>query len=455
MVDRAQGRLKPRVAVIGGGWAGCAAALALADGGCHVTLLEAGATLGGRARRVRSDGFLLDNGQHLLLGAYQETLQAIERAHGTDSLPITLKPLALVPFSDRQANALRLEARSWPPPFGLLAGLLLARGLSIAERIATVRAFARWRRASFRCGRRTTVADLMDGVPEAAATRLWTPLCLAALNTAPERASGQIFLNVLKAAFDGDADASKLVVTVGDLAALFPDAAMRSLTAQGHDVITGAAARIAGFTPTGPEIVTAQGVHRPIAAVVAVGPHQLARAFTNEIASADADMAHAVAVVNELEWEPIVTVYLGYEQLVSLPPGLVRLDDNPGQWIFDRRDVLERPEGTAPALASLFSVVISARGPHESLDRRALVAAVDEQLKRLRPSWPTLAWSQVITEKRATYSCTPAAFRPVVGRLRAGVYLAGDYTDADLPATLEAAVRTGNAAAAMVVRDIY
>jgi len=160
-------------------------------------------------------------------------------------------------------------------------------------------------------------------------------------------------------------------------------------------------------------------------------------------------------VVNELEWEPIVTVYLGYEQLVSLPPGLVRLDDNPGQWIFDRRDVLERPEGTAPALASLFSVVISARGPHESLDRRALVAAVDEQLKRLRPSWPTLAWSQVITEKRATYSCTPAAFRPVVGRLRAGVYLAGDYTDADLPATLEAAVRTGNAAAAMVVRDIY
>jgi hypothetical protein len=131
----------------------------------------------------------------------------------------------------------------------------------------------------------------------------------------------------------------------------------------------------------------------------------------------------------------------------------VRLDDAPGQWVFDRRDVLARGEANAPALAGLLAVVISAGGAHETLDQRSLVAAVDAQLRRLRPTLPQLVWTQVITEKRATYACTPTVDRPPAGRLTDGIYLAGDYTDRAFPATLEAAVRSGRAAAMRLIGD--
>jgi hypothetical protein len=134
-------------------------------------------------------------------------------------------------------------------------------------------------------------------------------------------------------------------------------------------------------------------------------------------------------------------------------PGLVRLDDAPGQWIFDRRDILARAARDAPAWPTLLAVVISAHGPHNSLARDALVAAVDGQLRRLRADMPQLAWSRVIAERRATYACRPGAARPRAGRLSAGLYLAGDYTDADFPATLEAAVASGRRAADALCAD--
>ena len=100
------------------------------------------------------------------------------------------------------------------------------------------------------------------------------------------------------------------------------------------------------------------------------------------------------------------------------------------------------------------SVVISARGPHADLAHPALVGAIDAQLRHLEPGLPPLAWSQVIAERRATYACVPALERPACGRMAERVYLAGDYTYAGFPATLEAAVRSGAAAAAALLRDL-
>jgi predicted NAD/FAD-dependent oxidoreductase len=194
---------------------------------------------------------------------------------------------------------------------------------------------------------------------------------------------------------------------------------------------------------------------RADAAIVAVGPHQLAGAF-GDSAAADPDVADALRRAALLRFEPIVTVYLGYASDVVIPRGLVRLDDAPGQWLFDRRDILRRatPSPARPALRTLVSVVISAHGAHEALDHAALVAAVDAQLRRLQTSLPPLAWSQVIAEKRATYACVPASSHPRCGKLSGRVYLAGDYTYPAFPATLEAAVRSGVAAARAVVADL-
>jgi hydroxysqualene dehydroxylase len=446
------------VAIIGGGWAGCAAALALADLGLRVALYEAAGTLGGRARRVTSDGLPLDNGQHLLLGAYVETRRAMLLARaGMEGLhaapPFAMAPLAVVPFSPQQSNALTLRARRLPAPFGLLAGLLLAQGLPLRARIATARWFARLRGASYRCARDATVSDMLAPLPPGVADRLWTPLCLAALNTAPDRASGQVFANVLRATFDGAADASDLLVHAADLTALFPDAVARWLTARGHEVHVQAAAHVARLATHGPIIMSGASERVVAAVIVAVGPHQLARAFTPELIAGNATIAEAVGQVDRLAYEPIVTVYLGYAGAVAVPAGLVRLDDSPGQWLFDRRDVLARAQSGTPAPEALLAVVISAQGTHEALEQSELVAAVDKQLRRLSPGLPRLVWSRVIAERRATYACTPNAPRPRAGRLCAGVYLAGDYTDDEFPATLEAAVKSGRRAAEAAMAD--
>ncbi len=132
---------------------------------------------------------------------------------------------------------------------------------------------------------------------------------------------------------------------------------------------------------------------------------------------------------------------------------VMRLDDAPGQWMFDRSAALgtSAPEGAR----SLVAVVISTNGPHDAMDQPALANLADAQLRRLAHRWPLPVWSRVIAERRATYSCSPGLARPAAGRVAPGMYLAGDYTDADFPATLEAATRSGTAAAEALLNDLH
>ena len=451
MEDGARERLT--IPIIGGGWAGCAAALTLADNGYRVALYEMAHTLGGRARRVVRDGLPLDNGQHILLGAYVEARRAIATTNGAAPTSITRQPLAIAPFATTQPGALAFRAWRLPSPLGHLMALLSARGLSWHDRMAATRWFADLRKQAYRVGATATVTEMIATAPRRARERLLMPLCVSALNTPPARASAQMFANVLRAAFDGANAASDMLLPSTDLATLFPDNVARMLAANGHAVFTRSEATIVG---SGERAVRLRVDGREFEApgvIIAVAPHQLARTFASE-AGASASTRAALEQVARLEWEPIVTVYLGYSSPVDIPAALVQLDDAPGQWIFDRRDILARAQGGAPALAALLAVVISARGPHDALANEALCAAVDSQLRRLRPSMPPLVWSQAIAERRATYSCTPTAARPRAGRLAAGIYLAGDYTDQEFPATLEAAVRSGRVAAEALARDL-
>lgn len=443
------------ICVIGAGWAGCAAAVTLALAGTRVALYEAAATLGGRARRVDRDRLPLDNGEHLLLGCYVETRRLAALVHGgAANVPWTRAPLALGPLAQSQQQAIALRARSLPAPWGLLLGLLAARGFSWRERLATLRWFAGLKRRGFRCAPGATVAELLSDLPPRVADNLWAPLCLAALNTPAERASGQVFANVMRAAFDETVDGADMLRPTEDLSELFPAAAARWLGAQGQSVYVRAPVAVAATGGGAIGLRSGEREWRTRAAIVAVGPHQLARTFDVGVAGAEPGIAALVAQVERLAYEPITTIYLGYRGAFALPPGLVRLDDEPGQWVLDRADIVARAGAGAPALDRILSVVISAHGPHEALAHPALVAMTDAQLRRLLPSLPPLAWSQVIEEKRATYACTPNVQRPASGRIAEGLYVAGDYTDADFPATLEAAVRSGIAAAKALLRDL-
>ncbi len=443
---------KVRVAVVGGGWAGCAAAVTLARAGLLVTLLEQSLTLGGRARRVTLDGMALDNGQHLLIGAYRQTLGLIGRVHRAaraDTLYHRL-PLTLRPFGIATPSAVALTAWRTPAPLHLALGILAARGLNWRERGALIEGFRQLERTDFRVPGAQTVAQYFAGTALRPMAAVWEPLCIAALNTPPESASAQAFANVLREAFTGSAHNSDFLVPATDLSTLFPDAAARYLVRRGGVVRPGVTVRSVAPARQGVAIGVGVGTEAYDAVIVAVGPHQLATALGTGAAS-DAPWRAPLAQIAAFAWESITTAYLAYAEPVALPVPVLRLDDAPGQWVFDRRAALGEtaPEGAR----GLVAVVISTNGPHDAMDHATLASLADAQLRRLARRWPLPVWSRVIAERRATYACTPGLSRPAPGRVAPGIYLAGDYTDADFPATLEAATRTGVAAAHALLHD--
>jgi squalene-associated FAD-dependent desaturase len=394
----------------------------------------------------------LDNGQHLLVGAYRQTLALLARVHGKAHARSLLHrlPLTVRPLGSPSARGVSLAAWRAPAPLHLAAAVVTARGLGWRERALLVRRFRRLQHTGFDCAPGATVAELFADCPPRVYSALWEPLCLAALNTPPERASAKVFLNVLAAAFAGSSADSDFLVPAADLGTLFPDAAAAFVSDRGGSVHTGAAVRGVVATRAGAEVRVGDRRLPFAAAVVAVGPHQLAAAIGGRDAP---DAWHPIlAQTRAFAYESITTVYLGYAGRVDLPARITRLDDAPGQWVFDRSAAL-RP-GLAADARALLAVVISAGGPHDRLDHAALARSVDGQLRRLRPGLPDFVWSRVIAERRATYACTAGLDRPSGGRVEPGVYLAGDYTDPEFPATLEAAIRSGVAAARAVLAHV-
>ncbi|WP_296949701.1 hydroxysqualene dehydroxylase HpnE [uncultured Massilia sp.] len=453
-----------RVAVIGGGWAGCAAAVELADAGCAVVLYEAARTLGGRARAVQLDGRALDNGQHILLGAYRDTLALLRRV-GVDPRAAFLR-LPLQMRYPPASGLLDFVAPRLPAPLHMLAALLRARGLAREDKLALARftTSARW--MGWQLHRDCSVSELLQRFDQTPRVQrlLWAPLCIAALNTPPERASAKVFLAVLRDSLGARRAASDMLLPRLPLDALFPDAARAWLERRGAHVALGSRVRDiarvvmeggiggdmdrAGTDGGGGWCVTVNGADaRFDAVVVATAPWQAAA-----LVRALPGMAPVAQQLDAFAYEPISTVYLQYAAGTRLPLPFCALLDAPaeglwGQFAFDRGQLDAGQDG-------LLAVVVSAAGDAAALPREALAAAVAAQLAGVfgMPALAASAWSRVVTEKRATFACAPGLQRPGNATGLAGLALAGDYTAGAYPATLESAVRSGVAAARQVAR---
>ncbi len=210
------------VAVIGGGYAGMAAAVALSGRGVPLTVYESAKQLGGRARGVPCDGLMLDNGQHILLGCYRETLRLIEQVGGDIERDFLRLPLQLT-IHDR----FELKTPALPAPLHLLIGLLRAKGITLAQRIAAARFMLAMRRIGFRLPQDGSALDLLraQGQDEALIRLLWEPICISALNTPAAKASAQVLLNVLRDSLNGARADSEILLPRLDFSALFPDRA--------------------------------------------------------------------------------------------------------------------------------------------------------------------------------------------------------------------------------------
>jgi squalene-associated FAD-dependent desaturase len=314
--------------------------------------------------------------------------------------------------------------RLWlPEPFGLLAGLLLARGVPFTERLGALRFMAQLRRRNFHLDPDITVKELLDSHDQRGRMRhyLWAPLCVSALNTPLDQASANVFLAALRDTFAGDSDASDLLLPRVDLSRLFPEPAAEFVRSQGGEVRCGTPVRdLAALKTEFGKIV------------VAVGPHQL----TTLMPEMNLDYTY----------QPIYTCYLQYPETTRLEFPMLGLAQGLVQWVFDRGALL----GEKGRLAC----VISAQGDHQQMTQDEVADVCHRELQRALPGLSSPLWSWVIAEKRATITCSPGLKRPAVQTATTGVFLAGDYTYPEYPPTLEAAVRSGIRAAELVASSL-
>lgn len=469
MMSDAKTSAPPKVAVIGGGWAGLAAAVRLSEAGAACTLFEASKTLGGRARRVpwkTVDGRVvaLDNGQHILIGAYRDTLMLLRKLGVDVPHAFERTPLHLV-----GAQGLRLKASSQKAPWHLLAMILTAKGLGVDERLSIATFMLRAKKVKWMLDSDCTVADLFTAwnQPRQLTHKVWEPLCIAALNTPMETASAQVFLNVMRDSLGSRAARdSDLLLPRADLGGLLPDATARFLGRRAKapsEVRIGT--RIQNLLVDESSVTLASGTATDIdaptrfdAAVIATPPNEAARLMA-PMALRDPRYRPLIEACEALDYQPIVTVYLLYREPPRWPARMLALESAPhvdhfGQWAFDRSERLDDAAGAVEPAAGrgLVAVVISAEGAHREIENDALVAAVAQQLATQCGLSSQPLDARIIVEKRATFACTPALQRPDIATPHARLVVAGDYvSEADpathYPATLEAAVISGRRAA--------
>ncbi|GAC1432251.1 MAG: hydroxysqualene dehydroxylase HpnE [Burkholderiaceae bacterium] len=449
------GDLAKKVAVVGAGWAGCSAAVELALQGHSVELLEASRTLGGRARGPpsREDGGTvaqwdasLDNGQHMLLGAYTESLRLM-RLVGVD-IESTLLRLPLQMCYPPGSDGISFVAARLPAPLHLLAALWRAHGLARIDRVALARftTTARW--IDWRLNQDCSVSQLLEQFGQTARVTelLWRPLCLAALNTPPTQASAQVFLNVLRDSLGARRAASDMLLPKVDLGRLFPAPAARFIDARGGRVRLGL--RVTALSREGHlwRLKSAAGDNGDSLAFDAV----ILATPVAETCRLLADWQTGFEPSPAVEYEPIVTCYLQYPPSLRLARPFFALRDDPaighwGQFVFDRGQL-------DSAQAGVLAVVVSAASGAVCLERKILSEAIARQLANVfgDPAFATPQNVKLIAEKRATFACKPYLVRPGGLTQWAGLIRAGDYLDGPYPATLEAAVRSGIAAARLV-----
>jgi hydroxysqualene dehydroxylase len=445
---------------VGAGWAGLAAAVAARDAGHSVTLMDAARTAGGRARTVPitlPDGSThrLDNGQHILIGAYRDTLALMTRVGLNPDVLCHRSPLRLL---DAQGQGLRLP--NWPAPLDALWGIATARGWPLADRLSLLRHAIGWRWSGFTCPDHLTVAQLCQPMSARLMARFIEPLCVSALNTPAAQASAQVFLRVLKDSLLGPPGGSHLLIPRYSLGELLPDAALAWLQ---HPAPESTTARSTGPVPRSAgspvQIRLGHRVCHLARPSTPVGHTNLGQAtptahtrwlldgepFDQVILAVPAwEAARLVMDLNplwstcaqQLRHEAIATVYTLSDVSVRLPSPMLALHSDthaPAQFVFDRGQL----NGPAGLLAWVVSAATGTRADIEDGVR-------GQARRQLGIPVQTLL---TVTEKRATFACTPGLRRPPT-HIAPGLMACGDYVTGPYPATLEGAVRSGLAAAA-------
>lgn len=435
------------VAVIGGGCAGLSAAVALVEQGVQVTIFEASSQLGGRARTVAVENnslmHLLDNGQHILLGAYHETLALLKKVGVKEHEALLRLPLQINMQTTFANSAFLLKSASYlPAPLNLLVGLILSKGLSFKERIAAIKLMYKLKSTQYQLTKDMPLAQFLlhEDQSDQLVTMLWEPLCLAALNTPVDIASTRIFLNVLKDSFSGNKNNSDMLLPRHDLSQIISHPVANYIRSQDSTIKLNRRVRSLTEVPGGFNLETRDGPHFFSHVIVAVSP-----ARVEKLIGALPKLKRVLEQTQAYAFQPIYTIYLQYPQDIQLPTVISGLTGMTGQWVFDR--------GQLCGQKGLIAVIVSAEGVHQKMSQDELALTVAKELHHAYPVLLKPLWHKVIAEKRATFSCTTHLARPTNKTVQPGLFLAGDYTYADYPSTIEGAVRSGIKCAKLILNS--
>lgn len=410
--------------VVGGGWSGLAAAITCVQQGQSVHLLESAKQLGGRARSVSWQGLTVDNGQHLMIGAYDRML-AMMSSIGVDLDDAFHRQAMDLTVYDTHYPPLRLSSKSYlPSPLSLSWDLVMSAGVLALKQVAQLQADI----PKLLTKTDITVSQwlLNTKQSERLIKQLWQPLCLATLNTPIAEASAHLLANVLRDSLGKGGNAADLLIPRHPLGELFPQIAANyiqqydgkiSLQTRAKELLVEDGKITGIIIDKGTVIATAN-------VIVATGISQ-----TNELLSPHINY-HLPAEY------PICTVYLQYAKNTRLSAPMLGMSGTTSQWLFDRS---EQTPG-------LIAVVISSHGKHEKMAKDELIRLVCEEIHQCFPAMPKQAQQGFVTrEKRATFACTVdiEKQRPQHQTDIAGLWLAGDYVANNYPATLEGAIRNG------------
>lgn len=443
--------MNPDVVVIGAGFAGLSAAARLTKRGARVLVLEARSRLGGRATAFsdRDTGELVDNGQHVLIGCYTDTLAFLADIGAMANVAVQ-RQLSIT-MIDRDGRRSRLACPMLPSPLHLVGGVVEWEALSWGDRLSVLRMAKPLRvaRRSLRPGATAIAASpgetvdawlVRNGQTARIREMLWEPLALAALNQSVTEAAAPPFARVLAEMFGPDPQAAAIILPAKPLHQMYAEPARTFIERGGGSVRTGTPASV--VVGSGGAAVEAAGERWTPRAIVSAVPWFKLDALVKGDRSPLGDV---IDRANRMTSSPIVTVNLWFDRVV-MPGDDVAFLGLPGramQWVFDKRLVFG-------GSASHLSLVSSGASPLVAKTNPELVAAAIEELSDAMPAVraATLVRLTVVREPRATFSLAPGQpARPGPATAVPGLFLAGDWIDTGLPATIESAVRSGHLAA--------